>query len=69
MVKRRERRRVLGDPRLKPVQSLVHVNVLRVLVDGLDARIFAPRSIGRRLNSNHIHVLKCGAGGRVGDGR
>jgi len=51
VVERRERRRVFSDPDLKAVESFVHVDVLGVLVDGLYARIFTPRSVVSRLHS------------------
>jgi len=53
VVERRERRRVFSDPDLKAVESFVHVDVLGVLVDGLYARIFTPRSVVSRLHSRH----------------
>jgi len=57
MVKRWEFGRIFTDPSLKPVERLVHIDVLRVLVDGLDARIFGPRCVIGCLKSDHRHKL------------
>jgi len=52
VVESRELGRLFADPDFKPVESFVHINVLRVLIHSLYARIFCPRRVSGRLNSH-----------------